>query len=353
MSMSPATPPSADVVLDVRDLHVRYGTSDGSIIAVHGVTFQVLRGETLGLVGESGSGKSTTAMAIMNLVQPPGLIVGGEILLNGANLATLDRRALRRVRWRDVALIPQGAMDSLNPVLRIETQIAEAIEAHEGRAERRASELDQRISDLLANVGLPSRVRRLFPHELSGGMKQRVCIAMAIALHPALIVADEPTSALDVIVQRVVAQTLVDVKERLGMSMILIGHDIGLQAQLVDRMAVMYAGDLVEIGPVEAMFDTPRHPYTQMLIASIPSIHERRPFQRSTALSADARGRPAGCPFQPRCPHAFEPCRELAPPSVELAPGHRVSCHLYTDRWLAEPVTIHVGRSAESSEGDG
>src|SRR5215510_7249390 len=201
-----------------------------------------------------------------------------------------------KVRWRDIALIPQGAMNSLNPVMRVKDQIADAIETHEGKQPK--NELRERVLNILSTVGLPSRVYELFPHELSGGMKQRVCIAMAIALNPSLIIADEPTSALDVVVQRVVAQTLLDVKERLGVSMILIGHDIGLQAQLVDRMAVMYAGNIVEIAPVKSLFEDPMHPYTQLLIASIPSIKEKKPLKITEGLTHDLRNPPPGCIFQ-------------------------------------------------------
>jgi peptide/nickel transport system ATP-binding protein len=318
---------SSDVVLDVTDLKVHYQTSRGPVIAVNGVSFQVFKGETLGLVGESGCGKSTTAMSILRLVQPPGRMVGGEIRLNGVDLAALDEKALRQARWRQVALIPQGAMDSLNPVMRVNKQIADAIETHEGRRPRR--DLEQRIMKLLKLVGLPRRVYSMYPHELSGGMKQRVCIAMAIALDPPLIVADEPTSALDVVVQRVVAQTLIDVKERLGVSMILIGHDIGLQAQLVDRIAVMYAGNIVEIAPVTSIFDFPLHPYTQLLISSIPSIKERKPLKKTEGLTHDLRNPPPGCVFHLRCPYVMDKCREEVPLLRELKPGHFAACHLY------------------------
>jgi peptide/nickel transport system ATP-binding protein len=316
-----------DAVLEVEGLKVEYQTASGPAVAVNGISFQVFPGETLGLVGESGCGKSTTAMAILNLVQEPGSIAAGSVRLNGTDLTTLSSRSLRKVRWKEIALIPQGAMDSLNPVVRVDAQIAEVIEDHEGRL--RLPEMTERITELLGLVGLPARVAQLYPHELSGGMKQRVCIAMAIALRPKLLVADEPTSALDVVVQRVVAQTLADVTRRLGMSMILIGHDIALQAQLVDRMAVMYAGSIVEVGGIESIFGHPSHPYTQLLVASVPSITERRRRQPDVTVR-EVHHRPSGCVFRLRCPHAFERCTVEVPAMRELAPGHIAACHLYT-----------------------
>jgi peptide/nickel transport system ATP-binding protein len=318
-----------EVVLDVRDLKVYYETPTGDVKAVDGVNFKVYEGETVGLVGESGCGKTTTAMAILRLVQPPGRITGGQILLENIDVARLNDQALRDVRWRLLSLIPQGAMNSLNPVMRIKDQIADAIETHEGK--RPSQELKERIIKLLSVVGLPSRVYSMYPHELSGGMKQRVCIAMAITLNPSLIIADEPTSALDVVVQRVVGQTLMDVKKRLGVSMILIGHDMGLQAQLVDRIAVMYAGHLVEIAPVRDIFEEPQHPYTQLLIESIPSIKERKPLKLTKGLTHDLRNPPPGCIFQERCPHAMDICRAIRPPLRESKADHEVACYLYED----------------------
>ncbi|MBI4553069.1 MAG: ABC transporter ATP-binding protein [Candidatus Latescibacteria bacterium] len=320
-------PVNRAVVLDVKNLRVHYETPKGDVVAVNGVSFSLYRGETLGLVGESGCGKTTAAMAILSLVQPPGRVLGGEVWLNGTNLFTLSERQLREVRWRSLALIPQGAMNSLNPVMRVKDQIGDAIQTHDGKQPR--ERLSTRIGELLNLVGLPGRVSGLYPHELSGGMKQRVCIAMAIALTPPVLIADEPTSALDVVVQRVVAQTLVDVKQRLGVSMVLIGHDMGLQAQLVDRIAVMYAGNLVEIAPVTEAFERPLHPYTQLLIASIPSIKARRPLKAAEGLTHDLRRPPPGCIFQFRCPFVMERCRTVAPPLREHAPDHRVACHLY------------------------
>jgi len=318
---------NADVILDVKNLKVYYATPTGDVRAVDDVSFQVFNSEIVGLVGESGCGKTTTAMAILRLVQPPGRITGGQILLDGVDLATVEGAALRDVRWNKMALIPQGAMNSLNPVMRIHWQIADAIQAHEGR--QSGKELKERIINLLSTVGLPSRVYGMYPHELSGGMKQRACIAMAIALNPALVIADEPTSALDVVVQRVVGETLLDVKERLGVSMIVIGHDMGLMAQLVDRLAVMYAGRMVEISPVETVFAEPLHPYTQLLIESIPSIKERKPLKLTEGLTHDLRNPPPGCIFQLRCPHVTDICREVNPPLRELRPRHYVACHLY------------------------
>jgi oligopeptide/dipeptide ABC transporter ATP-binding protein len=317
----------SDLALEVKDLRVHYATPTGDVIACNGVNFQVYRGETLGLVGESGCGKTTAAMGIMRLVQPPGRIVHGQVLIDGTDVISLNERELRQVRWRQVALIPQGAMNSLNPVMRVKDQIGDAIETHRGKHPREA--LRERILELLNMVGLPGRVYSMYPHELSGGMKQRVCIAMAIALTPSLVIADEPTSALDVVVQRVVAQTMLEVKEQLDVSMILIGHDMGLQAQLVDRIAVMYAGNMMEIAPVKDIFAEPLHPYTQLLIDAIPSIAERKPLKVTEGLTHDLRNPPPGCVFHPRCasPRATARCREDVPVLHEVAPRHYVACH--------------------------
>ncbi|GAK54072.1 putative oligopeptide transport atp-binding abc transporter protein [Candidatus Moduliflexus flocculans] len=317
-----------DVILDVKNLRIHYETPKGDVIAVNGINFQVYKGEIVGLVGESGCGKTTAAMGILQLIQAPGRIIGGETLINGTNLLALNEDELRLRRWRELALIPQGAMNSLNPVMRVRDQIADAIKTHEGRQSKAA--LKQRILEVFALVGLPSRVYNLYPHELSGGMKQRVCIAMAIVLNPPLIIADEPTSALDVVVQRVVAQTLLDVKNRLGVSMIMIGHDMALQAQLVDRIIIMYAGNIVEVTPVSRAFENPLHPYTQLLIASIPSIKERKPLKITEGLTHDLRNPPPGCIFQFRCQHVGEDCRKNAAPTMlEVEPDHFVACHLY------------------------
>src|SRR5215216_1884262 len=239
-------------ILKVRNLHVYYETPKGDILAVDGIDFDLFEGETLGLVGESGCGKSTAAMGILQLVMPPGRIVDGEVLLEGRNLLSLNEEALRSIRWIKLALIPQGAMNSLNPTMKVNDQIKDVIVAHEGQQAKKG--MKPRILELMSMVGLPARVYDMYPHELSGGMKQRVCIAMAIALNPAVIIADESTSALDVVVQRIVAQTLLKVKQALGVSMIMIGHDMGLMAQMVDRIAVMYAGKIVEIAPVRSFF---------------------------------------------------------------------------------------------------
>jgi peptide/nickel transport system ATP-binding protein len=318
---------STIVVLEVKNLRVHYATPSGDVIAVNGVDLKVFEGETIGLVGESGCGKSTLAMSILRLVQPPGRIVSGQVKIHGIDLIALSERELRQVRWNQIALIPQGAMNSLNPVMRVRSQIAEAIATHQ--TQRSPQELKERILRLLAMVGLPGRVYDMYPHELSGGMKQRVCIAMAIALTPSVIIADEPTSALDVVVQRVVAQTLLDVKRTLGVSMILIGHDMGLMAQLVDRIAVMYAGNIVEIAPVKDIFAEPLHPYTQLLLASIPSVKERKPLVVTEGLTHDLRRPPPGCIFQLRCPFVMDKCREVVPPLRELRPNHYAACHLY------------------------
>ncbi|HEX9018111.1 MAG TPA: ABC transporter ATP-binding protein [Anaerolineaceae bacterium] len=331
MTATPATSKAVrDSVLDVKNLRIHYQTPKGDVIAVNGINLNVYRGEIVGLVGESGCGKSTAAMGILNLVQAPGKILSGEVTLNGIDLRSLDERHLRDKRWREIALIPQGAMNSLNPVMKVCDQIRDAIEAHSQH--KSAGDLKKMILELFNLVGLPARVYNMYPHELSGGMKQRVCIAMAIALRPSLIIADEPTSALDVVVQRVVAQTILDVKDRLGVSVIMIGHDMGLLAQLVDRLVVMYAGNIVEIAPVSAAFQKPQHPYTQLLIASIPSIKQRKPLKVTEGLTHDLRNPPPGCIFQFRCPYVMDVCRSVVPPLTKVEPEHFVACHLVNQR---------------------
>lgn len=316
-------------VLDIVDLHVQYFTPRGSVFAVNGVNLAVKPGEIVGLVGESGCGKTTVAMAVLQMVQAPGRIVKGEICVNGRDIVGIPENELRKIRWQELSLIPQGAMNSLNPVLRIREQMEDGILAHERMSRREAK---QKVFHLLNDVGLPERVYNMFPHELSGGMKQRVCIAMSVALNPSIIIADEPTSALDVVVQRVVAQTLLDVKRRLGVSMIMIGHDMGLLAQMVDRVAVMYAGNMVECGPVDLIFEHPYHPYTQLLIDAIPSVKERKPLKVTEGLTHDLRNPPPGCCFQFRCPNCEKGCLEKNPGMIEVAPDHTVACFQYSNQ---------------------
>jgi peptide/nickel transport system ATP-binding protein len=324
--MQPALPmrDERSIVLDVQGLRIHYETPKGDVVAVNGVSFRVYLGEIVGLVGESGCGKTSVAMGVLRSVPAPGRIVGGRVCIKGTDILPLSDSEFRQLRWKSLALVPQAAMNALNPLMRIRDQIADAIVGHEGP--QAAAALKSRILELFGFVGLPARVYDLYPHELSGGMKQRVCIAMAIALNPPLIIADEPTSALDVVVQRIVAQTIVNVKDRLGVSMVLIGHDMGLQAQLADRVIVMYAGNIVEIAPTLEIFERPLHPYTQLLISSIPSIKERKPLKVTEGLTHDLRFSPQGCIFQYRCPHARDVCKQAPIPLEQVSPDHWVAC---------------------------
>jgi oligopeptide/dipeptide ABC transporter ATP-binding protein len=306
--------------------------------AVDGVGFELQAGERLGLVGESGSGKTTTALALLRLIRPPGRIESGRVWLGEVELSGLSEELMRRVRFARIALIPQGAMNSLNPVLRVGGQIADTIQAHDGS--RREDELRERVGRLLALVELDGAVASAYPHQLSGGMKQRVCMAMAVALRPEVIVADEPTSALDVVVQQRVMETLQRVQRELGAAAILVGHDMGLMAQCTDRIGVFYAGRLVELGPVERVLAQPRHPYTRMLVASLPSLDRRGVFRGIPGLPPSLLDPPGGCAFHPRCPAAAERpalmtrCRAEAPrldPVGPADPGQRVACHLHAE----------------------
>jgi peptide/nickel transport system ATP-binding protein len=313
-------------VLRVRDLRVRYHTPRGTVKAVEDVSFSLREGEKLGLVGESGSGKSTIALALMRLIRQPGQIEGGEVLLGETNLLALSDEEMRLTRFARISLVPQGAMNSLNPVMRIKHQLGDTIRAHDARIA--GQDVEKRIAELMEWVGLRKNVANMYPHELSGGMKQRVCIAMGICLSPQVIIADEPTSALDVVVQRQVMDTLDAVQAQLGAAVILVGHDMGLMAQFVDRIAVMYAGRLVEIGPVEQIFDESLHPYTRLLIATLPSLEVRSAFRGIPGIAASPLDPPTGCTFHPRCPWAMDRCASEIPAYREAQPGRWAACHL-------------------------
>ncbi len=331
---------NADTVLEVDDLRVYYATPQGDVKACDGVSFDLRAGEILGLVGESGSGKSTATGGVLRTIGSPGRIVSGRVMLDGKDILELNDEEMRRVRWQKLALIPQGAMNSLNPTMTISDQIADVIVTHEGRQPE--DELRTRILGLFRNVGLPARIYSMYPHELSGGMKQRACIAMSIALDPQVIVADEATSALDVVVQRVVAQTMLKIKDELRVSFIMIGHDMGLMAQVVDRLAVMYSGQLLEIASVEDMFNAPAHPYSKILIDSVPTLTERKPMRINEGITHDPRKPPSGCIFRLRCPFAMPKCAEVRPPMVEVRSEQLVACHLWQKNekgeYVREPV---------------
>jgi peptide/nickel transport system ATP-binding protein len=271
-------------VLEINDLRVHFPSPRGPIKAVDGVTFSLQHGERLGLIGESGSGKSTIALAIMRLIKPPGEIVGGSICLDGVELLDLSEEEMRRIRLAEIAMITQGAMNSLNPVIRVRHQLLDGFDAHGVKLTKH--EADERLAALLRSVDLEPEIANLFPHELSGGMKQRVCIATAISLRPKVIIADEPTSALDVVVQKHVMETLRRVQEEIGAAVILIGHDMGIMAHFAQRVAVMRAGQLVEVNEVREIFAHPRHPYTRLLMESLPSFERGDAFLAKTGRAA-------------------------------------------------------------------
>jgi peptide/nickel transport system ATP-binding protein len=328
-SPAPTAPPrdlsNAPEILRVRNLRVAYDHPGAAVHAVDDVSFSLHAGERLGLAGESGSGKSTMALSILRMIKPPGHIQGGSVQLDGTELSTLDQEGIRRLRLAGIALVPQGSMNSLNPVMRIRAQIEDALADH-GTALSRAA-LNARIAELLREVGLRPEVASMYPHELSGGMKQRACIAIAICLRPKVIIADEPTSALDVVVQRQVMATLAKVQRDLGAAVILVGHDMGLMAQFVDRLGVMYAGRLVEVAPIADIITRPRHPYTQALIASLPSLEERGTMRGIPGLAPLLRDLPPGCAFHPRCPRADARCRTEKPAVRDVGAGAQAACH--------------------------
>jgi oligopeptide/dipeptide ABC transporter ATP-binding protein len=332
-------------MLDVAHLTTVFDLAAGPAPAVDDVSFEVRAGETLGLVGESGSGKSVTALSIMRLVQPPGRIAGGSIRFKGRDLSALSESEMRKVRGAEIALIFQEPMTALNPVFTVGDQVAEALLVH-GRATRR--DAGARVVELLAAVRIPDPAARArdYPHQLSGGMRQRVLIAMAIACKPSLVIADEPTTALDVTIQAEILDLLREMKSAYDLSLLLITHDLGVIAETADRVAVMYAGKIVEHGPVRAIFRDPQHPYTRGLLASMPGAAKGQRLQPIDGAVPVLGAFPQGCAFHPRCPDRFEPCTTAPPPEYAVGAAHGARCYLHDPneakrRGLGTPVPLH------------
>ncbi len=316
-------------VLEVQGLQVRYITDDGIAEAVNGIDFSLKPGDTLGLVGETGAGKTTTALSIMRLVpDPPGRITAGNILFNGENLLEKREREMRRIRGNKISMIFQDPMTSLNPVFTVGRQIAENVQLHQGVSYTRAQ---KRAAEMLDIVGIPGARIDSYPHEFSGGMKQRVGIAMALACSPAVLIADEPTTALDVTIQAQILEIMKELKEQFRSAMIMISHDLGVVAEVADQAAVMYAGNLVETGAVEQVFSSPQHPYTVGLVASIPDIDSYGKSRLSPieGLMPDAMELPAGCSFHPRCPRVMDRCRREKPPMYRTGSEGQARCFLF------------------------
>ncbi|MFF3746171.1 ABC transporter ATP-binding protein [Streptomyces kronopolitis] len=320
------------MLLDVRDLRVEFRTRDGVAKAVNGVSYHVARGQTLAVLGESGSGKSVTAQAVMGILDsPPGFLTGGEIVFQGRDLLTLRREERRRIRGAKMAMIFQDALSSLNPVLSVGAQLGEMFQVHEGvsRKEARA-----RAVELMERVKIPAARERVgdYPHQFSGGMRQRIMIAMALALGPDLIIADEPTTALDVTVQAQVMDLLAELQRELTMGLILITHDLGVVADVADTIAVMYAGRIVETAPVHQLYKAPAHPYTRGLLDSIPRLDQKgRQLYAIKGMPPNLTAVPPGCPFHPRCPLVRDVCRTDPPPLYEVGPGRTSACHFWKE----------------------
>ncbi len=312
--------------LDVKELRMYYDTPVGELKAVDSVSFKLNKGEALGIAGESGCGKSSLGLTIMRLLPPNGRILGGAVRLNGENLLEKTEKEMRTVRWKRLSMVFQGAMNALTPVLRVGDQIAEAITTHENVSKEEARRQSRKMLSL---VGLEEARAESYPHELSGGMRQRAMIAMALACNPELLIADEPTTALDVVVQAQVLDLLRDLRAKLGLSLMLISHDVSIVAQVCDLMAVMYAGNFVEYSDTREIFQNPLHPYTRRLMAAVPSVKGGRTRLTSIlGLPPDLANLPAGCRFNERCVVAEEMCKTEEPVLTEVRKKHFVACHL-------------------------
>lgn len=317
-------------VLKIDNLQVSYYTDAGRARALDGVSLTLNAGEKLGLVGESGSGKSTMALAMMRMIKSPGRIEGGQVIVGDTDLMSLSDEEMLKARLNKISYIPQGAMNSLNPVMRIGVQMVDAIKAHNRNISK--EEMKEMGMTALESVDLDRGVFKMYPHELSGGMKQRVCIAIGILLKPQVIIADEPTSALDVVTQRQVMETIDRVQDALDAAIILIGHDMGLMAQFVDKVAVLYTGRLMEVSTVGEMFTDPKHPYAQALISSLPSLDNKGVFQGIPGLAPALLRLPSGCAFHPRCQRTKEICKTALPQLAQIENDRFVACHLYSER---------------------
>ena len=311
-------------LLSIRNLRVDYVTESGPVRAIDDVSLDLAPGEILGIAGESGSGKSTLAQTLLRILPPPAVVAGGQALLDRTDLLKLSEHELREVRWKRIGMVFQSAMDALNPVITIAEQITDTLRAHTSMSARQARE---RAADLLAMVGIPREQLDSFAHQLSGGMRQRVCIAIALALEPSLVILDEPTTALDVIVEREILEQLRDLQARLGFSVLFITHDLGRMLQFSDRVSIFYAARLVEIGPAATLATTPSHPYTQGLLRAFPSLHGDAVSREGIpGAPPSLKSPPPGCRFHPRCPLAMDRCRAERPALHEVAPGHSVAC---------------------------
>jgi len=318
-------------LLEVDDLVMHYRIKAGEVSAVDNVGFTIHQGEAVGLVGESGCGKTSVALSLLRLLPANAEYISGQIRLNGDDLLQLTEEEMRKRRWKDIAMVFQGAMNSWNPVYRVGDQIREVLDTHY-RGEMDIEEQNVHIERLFASVGLPAEMVDRFPHEFSGGMRQRAVIAMALACSPELIIADEPTTALDVIVQDQILKELKRIQAELGMSILYISHDIAVIAEVTDSLGVMYAGKLVEYGPTSEVFARPRHPYAYLLLRSTPAITgPRRQLAPLGGEPPDLLNPPSGCRFHPRCPFATERCSIEEPPLAEISEGHRVACWNYED----------------------
>ncbi len=314
------------MLLEVKNLRTYFRTTKGILKAVDDVSFSLDRGEALGIVGESGCGKTTCALSIAKMLPKEGYIEGGEVLLNGQDLARLSEKEIRAHRWKDVSIVFQGAMNALNPVMTVGKQIAEAIELHD-KLDRAAAM--QKAADMLELVDIPKDRIDRYPHEFSGGMKQRVMIAMALACNSKVVIGDEPTTALDVMIQAQILELLEKLRQQMDMGLILITHDLSILSETCDRIAVMYAGKIVETGTAEDIFEHARHPYTQRLTACFPDISAKKIIPEGIeGFPPNLIQPPKGCRFHPRCQHAIERCRQDDPAMVWLAKEHQAACHL-------------------------
>lgn len=321
-----------NTLLSIEDLVVRYNTSTGVVHAVNGITLDLKKGETLGLVGETGAGKTTIGFSILQLLpEDIGEIVRGKIFFNGEDLTEFSESEMEDIRGEKISMIFQDPMTSLNPIMPVEEQIAEAIELHNDQLSKH--EVDDRVDQMLELVGIPKERKYEYPHQFSGGMKQRVIIAMALACDPQLLIADEPTTALDVTVQAQVLELMNELKSQLNTSLLLITHDLGVIAQMCDRVAVIYAGEIVEIGSLEDVYDDPdfKHPYTRGLFGAIPDLKsDEKRLRPVEGLMPDPMDLPTGCSFHPRCHHCMEICKTKKPPVI-VRDGHAVMCHLFEE----------------------